>query len=135
MISTQHCVVLYICSIPIQLWTFFFSGDHSFLNMVTIRIKLSYVIESILIVLYFFAKQSGSLLWSKLKIAMLKNPLKKILDPDCYPDHPQYLISSSSSYFRQFVKFSSKSDHTILRYCMLLTNNSTNKQKKNLPKT
>ena len=33
----------------------------------------------------------------------------KFLDPDCYPDHPQNLISSSSSHFRYFLKISSKS--------------------------
>ena len=47
---------------------------------------------------------------------MLKNPLKKLLDPDYYPDHPQNLISSSSSHCRHFLKISSNSAHKVLSY-------------------
>ena len=66
---------------------------------------------------------------------MLKKSFKKILDPDCYPDHPQNLISSSSSHFRHFLKISSKSVNKFLSYAAnKQTHKQTNKgcQKRNL---
>ena len=46
----------------------------------------------------------------------VKESFEKFLDPDCYPDHLQNLISCSSSHFRHFLKISSKSVRTFLSY-------------------
>ena len=55
----------------------------------------------------------------ELKIALscnAKESFKNFLDPDCYPDHPRNLISSSSSHFQNFLIISSKSAHKFLSY-------------------
>ena len=69
-------------------------------------------------------KQCSYLLWSyiyihTLKIALSRNAkesFKKFLDPDCFLDQPQNLISSSSSHFQLFLKISSKSVDMFLSY-------------------
>ena len=72
-----------------------------------------------------------------------KESFKNFLDPDCYPDHPQNLISSSSSHFRHFLKISSKFVHKFLSYIAKKqthkqtnqpTNKQTNKQTNNASK-
>ena len=66
----------------------------------------------------------------KVKIAISRNAkesFKKLLDPDCYLDHPQNLMSSSSSHFRHFLEISSKSVHRFLSY---VANKQTQKKKK-----
>ena len=65
----------------------------------------------------------------KLKISLSRNTkksFKKFLDPDCYLDHPQNLISSSLYHFRHFLKISSKSVHKFLSY---VSNQQTNPAK------
>ena len=64
----------------------------------------------------------------KLKIALTRNAkesFKIFLDPDCYLDHFQNFISSSSSHFQHFLKISSKSAHKVLSY---VANKPINKQ-------
>ena len=58
--------------------------------------------------------------------AYCEESFKKFLDSDWYLDHPQNLISSSSSDFQHiFLKISSKSVHNFLTY---VANKQTNKQ-------
>ena len=59
-----------------------------------------------------------------LRQAYYEESFKKFLHPDCYLDHPQNLISSSSFHFRHFLKISSKSVHKFLSY---VANKQTNK--------
>ena len=59
---------------------------------------------------------------------MLKISFKYFLDPECYRDYPQNLISSSLSHFQHSLNISSKS---VLMFLSYVSKKQTHKQTKN----